>query len=84
MTVDIFNTDKKDENEVVKREYLYSVCLKHNTTGEIVNLEIWGESEHRIISAVSKLLINYEQRYTLSGVELVSENDKFVSRVVEI
>lgn len=69
---------------MVKREYLYSVDLKHNATGETVNLEIWGESEHRIISAISKLLINYEQRYTLAGVEWVSENDKFVSRVVEI
>lgn len=64
------------------KQHLYRVGMKHNTTGERVNLHVWAdnveEATHLIVSAIG----GYRGEYSWTGSGPEYQNNQIVTREI--
>ena len=64
------------------KQVLYKVCMKHDKTGEKIDLMVWAENvdeaTHKVVSAIG----GYRGEYSWRGSGPQYENNRLVTREI--
>lgn len=61
-------------------ERKFQVSLRHKTTGEKLNLEVWAESNEAATHKLIGSLIGYRCEYEWTGTDPLYENNHLIER----